>query len=59
MADPQESNFEWESEEERILKGMRIPPEEKLRWLREINEFTEKALTQKQKEIRRNLRTQQ
>lgn len=41
--------FDWEDEEERIRKGLRIPPGEKLRWLREINEFTNRVLSDKQK----------
>lgn len=48
--------FDWENEEERIRKGIRIPPKEKLRWLREINEFADKVLSDKQKEIRRKLK---
>lgn len=48
-------SFGWEKEDERINKGMRIPPKEKLIWLREMNEWTDKVLSNKQKEVRRRL----
>lgn len=35
---------------------MEISPKEKLRWLKEINEFIDKTLSSKQKEIRRKIR---
>jgi hypothetical protein len=48
-------SFGWEKEDERINKGMRIPPKEKLIWLREMNEWTDKVLSNKQKGVRRRL----
>ncbi len=49
-------HFGWESEDEKLKRAMQIPPEEKLRMLYEINVFTDKVLTDKQKLIRRRLR---
>ena len=48
--------FEWESEEERLLRFMKIPPKKKLEWLREINEFIAKCSSKRSKLIRRKLR---
>ncbi len=48
--------FEWESEEERLLRFMRIPPKKKLEWLYQINEFINKYSSKQSRVIRRKLR---
>lgn len=48
--------FKWESEEERLLKFMKIPPKKKLEWLRQINEFIVKYSSKRNRSIRRKLR---
>ena len=46
----------WETPEERLLRGMKISPQQKLEWLRELNEFNEKYLPKESQLIRRKLR---
>ena len=46
----------WETFEEKVKKGMKISPKDKLTWLKKMNDFTYKALTEKEIEIRRRLR---
>ena len=46
----------WETFQEKIKKGMKIPPKDKLTWLKDINDFTYKALTEKDKKINRIIR---
>lgn len=41
--------FKWETEEERLLKFMRIPAKKKLEWLYEMNKFTHKFSSKRQK----------
>ena len=48
--------FKWETEKERILRGAKISPENKLEGFRLLNELADKALTTRQKIIRRELR---
>ena len=48
--------FRWETEEERLLRLMRIPPYKKLEWLRQMNEFIAKYSTKRSKAIRKKLR---
>jgi len=48
--------FKWESEEERLLKFMRIPPKKKLEWLRQMKEFLCKVSTKRQRDIYQRLR---
>ena len=48
--------FEWESEKERLLRFMRIPPRKKLEWLYQINEFINKYSSKQSRAIRRKLR---
>lgn len=48
--------FKWESEEERLLKFMRISPKKKMEWLRQMNEFLQKAGGKRRNEIFRRLR---
>lgn len=48
--------FEWESEEERLLRFMRIHPKKKLEWLRQMNEFLCKVSTKRQRDIYQRLR---
>lgn len=47
---------EWEREEERLLRLMKIPPKKKLEWLRQMNEFLVKASSKRDKLIRWKLR---
>ena len=49
-------NFGWESERERLLRWMKIAPQKKLEWLRQINKFTAKFSSKKTKAIRQKLR---
>jgi hypothetical protein len=48
--------FEWESEEERLLRFMKIPPKKKLEWLHEMHEFMVKCSSKRIKSIRWKLR---
>ena len=48
--------FKWESEEERLLRFMKIPPKKKLEWLRQIHEFTTKCSTKQKRALRWKLR---
>ena len=48
--------FKWESEEERLLKYMRVAPKKKLEWLAQMHSFLCKALTKKQRYVYRRLR---
>ncbi len=46
----------WETQQERLRRVMKISPQQKLEWLKELNEFNEKYLPKKTKLIRRKLR---
>lgn len=48
--------FEWETQEERLLKFMKIPPKKKLEWLRQMNEFIVKISSKRDKLMRWKLR---
>jgi len=48
--------FVWQSERERILKGLKISAAKKLEGLKLINELADKVLTKQQKVIRRRLK---
>lgn len=48
--------FKWESEEERLLRFMKIPPIRKLEWLYQMNEFIHRFSSKKQGKIRQKLR---
>ena len=48
--------FKWESQEERLLKFMRIPTKKKLECLLQMNEFIHKFSSKKQERIRQKLR---
>lgn len=48
--------FKWESDEKKILRGMKIPPKRKMEWLQEMNEFTRKASSKKLMKIRQHIR---
>ena len=48
--------FKWESEEERLLRYMRMPPKKKLEWLRQMQVFTAKFSSKRTAKIRRKLR---
>ena len=43
----------WESEEERLLRLMKIPARKKLEWLYEMNKFVHKFSLKKQSAIRK------
>ncbi len=49
-------NFSWETEEEKLLRFMKIPPKKKLEWLNEMRKFMLKASTKKQRVIWLKLR---
>lgn len=48
--------FQWETREEQIKRRKKIAPLKKLESLRAMNEFIDKALTDKQKRMRRKIR---
>ena len=48
--------FEWETERERLLRFIKIPPKKKLEWLHQMNEFIVKASSKRDKLIRLKLR---
>lgn len=48
--------FKWESEKERLLRFIKIPPKEKLEWLYQMNEFVAKFSSKSQQQIRHKLR---
>jgi len=48
--------FRWETEKERLLRGMRISPERKLEWLLEMNEWLARTSPARRKFFRRHLR---
>ena len=49
-------DFGWESEKDRLRRFMRISPQRKLEWLREMSEFIAKCYSFTQKRIFRKLR---
>jgi hypothetical protein len=54
--DKHSMTFRWETEDERLLRSMKIPPKKKLEWLREIQEFMEKSSSKRTMRIRKKLR---
>jgi hypothetical protein len=48
--------FHWETEDERLLRSMKIPPKKKLEWLRDMQEFMEKSSSKRTMRIRKELR---
>ncbi len=44
-------NFQWESEEERLLRSMRIPAKKKLEWLGQMHKFMRQAYSKRQRAI--------
>ncbi len=48
--------FRWDSNKERIERGMKISPEKKLEGIRLMNELADKVFSKRQKMIRRKLR---
>ncbi len=46
----------WETEEERLLRFMKIHPKKKLEWLRQMNEFIVKCSSKRCKLLRWELR---
>jgi hypothetical protein len=48
--------FRWETEDERLLRHVKIPPKKKLEWLREMNEFIEKCSSKRTMRIRKKLK---
>ncbi len=43
-------------EDDKIIEYMRLSTEDKLKWLEEINEFTNMVLSDREKEFREKLR---
>ena len=43
-------------EDEKIIEYMKLSTEDKLKWLEEINEFTNMVLSDKEKELREKFR---
>ncbi|MFH1050507.1 MAG: hypothetical protein V1779_06200 [bacterium] len=48
--------FKYYIEDEKIREYMKLSTEEKLKWLDEIQRFSELAMTEKEKEIREKFR---
>ena len=48
--------FEWETHDQRLRRFMKISPQKKLEWLRQMHEFTLKTSTKRLNIIRRKLR---
>ncbi|MBI5001264.1 MAG: hypothetical protein HZB92_07060 [Euryarchaeota archaeon] len=48
--------YSYTLEDEKIIEYMKLTTAQKLAWLDEINEFTEMALTPKEKELREKFR---
>ena len=48
--------FEWETHDQRLRRFMKISPQKKLEWLRQMQEFTLKTSTKRLNIIRRKLR---
>ena len=48
--------FKWETEEQRLLKYMRIPAKKKLQWLKKFHDFQRKHLSTRSKRIRQTLK---
>lgn len=48
--------FGWESEKERLLRHMKIPPKKKLEWLRQMEDFITKYTSKNRMFIRKKLR---
>ncbi|MFA4843216.1 MAG: hypothetical protein WC658_05245 [Candidatus Omnitrophota bacterium] len=49
-------NFQWESEKEKLARGLKISPESKLEGMRLMNELADSVLTKHQKRLRQRLR---
>jgi hypothetical protein len=43
--------FKWETQKERLLRFMAIPPKKKLEWLSQMHEFIRLAWTKKRRDI--------
>jgi hypothetical protein len=48
--------FHWETEDERLLRFMKIPPKKKLEWLHDMHEFMVKYSSKRTMKIRKKLR---
>ncbi len=44
-------NFGWESEEKKILRYMRLPPEKKMEWVQKMHDFLLATATPARKKI--------
>ena len=49
-------SYQWETDEERTLRFMKISPIKKMEWLREMNEFSLKASSKQTMILRRKLK---
>lgn len=48
--------FSYTVEDEKIIEYMKLSTEDKLRWLEDINEFTDMVLNDKEKALRAKIR---
>ncbi len=48
--------FQWESEEERLKRFMKISPKKKMEWLCEMHELMVKSSSKSMKKLRQKLR---
>ena len=44
-------NFGWESEQDKLLRYMKIPAKKKMEWLQKIHEFTLAAASPERKKM--------
>lgn len=48
--------YQWESQNERLLRFMKIPPQQKMEWLYQMHEFMLRTSSRRLKAIRLELR---
>ncbi|MBL7157719.1 MAG: hypothetical protein ISS92_06145 [Candidatus Omnitrophica bacterium] len=48
--------FKWKTRKEKLKKYSNIPPQQKLEWIRQMNEFFAKYANKKTRAIRQKLR---
>lgn len=51
-----DKGFVYTFEDEKIIEYMKLSTEDKLKWMEEINEFTNVVLNDREKELRKKLR---
>jgi hypothetical protein len=49
-------NFDWEPDDEKLLRYLKIPPKKKLEWLQKMHEFTVRSSSKHMLKLRWRLR---